>query len=147
VLFRGCEPERVEVMPPDSADPFAMIDRVLRHAAGRPTTFQTLFVSAGAAVGDELAEVDLAMFRIVRRRLALDGIDLLDWMHTDGELIRSMSYAADASRAWTADDEAVRGEALHLLAQHALAWSWGCGGPLDGLRSLRPDPDEFDDVA
>ncbi len=150
VLFRGCEPDRVEVMPPDSADPFLMIDRVLRHAEPRPTAFQTLFVSAGPSVGDELAEVDLAKFRMARRRLAHDGIDLLDWMHTDGELVRSMAYAADPARAWTSDDDETRTEALHLLAQHALAWSWGCGGPLEGLRSLRPDdldPDEFDDAA
>ncbi len=155
VFFRGCQPSRVEVIPAAEADVFSMIDRVVRHADREPTAFQTVFLRAGRDVGAELVERDLGLFRLARRHLAADGIDLLDWIHTDGELLRSMSYASDPSRAWTSDDEAIRRRALELLARHALAWSWGCGGPLDGLRSLERDPvdpgdfdpDEFDDVA
>lgn len=150
VLFRGCQPSRVEVIPAAEADVFSMIDRVVRHADREPAAFQTVFLRAGRDVGTELLEHDLALFRLARRRLAAEGLDLLDWIHTDGELLRSMSYASDPGRAWTSDDEQIRREALHLLARHALAWSWECGGPLDGLRRLGPDPvgpDEFDDVA
>lgn len=143
VLFRGCRPERIEILPPD-ADVFSMIDRAVAHASSQPLAFQTLFLRSGLDVGETLAEGDLALFRLARRRLATHGIDLLDWVHSDGELVRSMSYAADPARAWLSDDEAVRGEALHLLARHALAWSWGCGGPLEGLRPIVPSTDELD---
>ncbi len=147
VLFRGCRPVRVEVMPPGETDVFSMIDRAVLHADREPSAFQTLFLQAGPGVGDDLVERDLGLFRLARRKLAAEGLDLLDWLHTDGELVRSMAYATDPSRAWTSDDDQIRRETMHLLAQHALAWSWGCGGPLEGLRPLRPDPDDLDDAA
>ena len=47
-------------------------------------------------------ESDLADYRFARWTVQRLGADLLDWIETDGELVRSYSYLVNPTTAWAA---------------------------------------------
>lgn len=61
---------------------------------------------------DVVREADLQLFRRSRWALAEVGIDLLDWIETDGDLFRSYAYVTCPALAWPDDPPDQRLEEL-----------------------------------
>jgi hypothetical protein len=63
----------------------------------------SLLISVRPVSPDIVCEADIGRYRRARWSLAGAGCRLLDWVETDGDLIRSYAYLTDPARAW-ADD-------------------------------------------
>jgi hypothetical protein len=50
-----------------------------------------------------LPPVDIGLFRWATATFGSSGWRLHDWIHTDGDLVRSAAYAVDPRRAWPDD--------------------------------------------
>ncbi len=74
---------------------------------GRPIA-QTLVVSVRPFEADVVREQDLRLYRSARWTLAAAGIELIDWIETDGDLFRSYAYVTCPARAWERDPPADR---------------------------------------
>ncbi len=58
------------------------------------------------SVDRSIYEHDLSTFRLARTRVSALGAMLLDWIETDGELVRSYAHLVNPSTAWSIEAEA-----------------------------------------
>jgi hypothetical protein len=63
---------------------------------------RALLLSAGVAPVVVVEEADLQLWRDFVDDFAAVGIELLDWLASDGDNIRSFAITTDAARAWAA---------------------------------------------
>jgi hypothetical protein len=92
----------------------------IEHAAGWALGFNSA-VSAPSVllmsvIDHDPIDVDaleLWDFDRMRRMLGHFGVELRDWLLSDGWTIRSMAYTVDPQTAWLSDALAVRTEQLH----------------------------------
>ena len=71
------------------------------HWAGRPRS--TLVVSIRPYEPEAIREHDLHLYRRARWALGRAGCDLIDWIETDGDLVRSYAYLTCPAEAWPGD--------------------------------------------
>lgn len=64
-------------------------------------TALVLLISIRSVDGWSIYEQDLDDFRFVRATIAGYGALLLDWIETDGELVRSYAYLVNPNTAWS----------------------------------------------
>ncbi len=73
-------------------------------SAGAPSAgANVLLVTVRPHDQDVISEYDLALFRRARWSLAEAGLDLSDWIETDGDLFRSYAYVTCPAQAWPED--------------------------------------------
>jgi hypothetical protein len=48
----------------------------------------------------ELREDDVRLYQLIRDELAGVDLDVLDWIQTDGDQIRSLTFSCDTTTAW-----------------------------------------------
>ncbi len=59
-----------------------------------------LLVSVCPTATPTIRESDLDLFRSLRWRLSIAGVDLVDWIETDGDHVRSFAYLTCPAAAW-----------------------------------------------
>lgn len=59
-----------------------------------------LLVSVCPSATPTIHELDLELFRSLRWRLSVLGVDLLDWIETDGDHVRSFAHLTCPATAW-----------------------------------------------
>lgn len=62
-----------------------------------------LLISIRSVDGWSIYERDLSDFRFARATIAGYGGSLLDWIETDGELVRSYAYLVNPNTAWSVE--------------------------------------------
>lgn len=75
----------------------------LSQAAGLRQPVNVLLLTVRSVEPDVVREHDLAQYRRAERTLTGTTAGLLDWIETDGELIRSFAYLIHPDTAWIAD--------------------------------------------
>lgn len=66
----------------------------------RPS-LRALFISVRSVNGLIVAEHDLAEFRFAVHTAAQMGVSVIDWLETDGELVRSYAYLTNPNTVWS----------------------------------------------
>lgn len=72
----------------------------------RPRPRRVLLISIRSIDGIIVAERDLAEFRFAQQAVDRLGARLIDWIETDGELVRSYAYLANPHTTWSAQARA-----------------------------------------
>lgn len=62
-----------------------------------------LLISVRSVDGWSIYEQDLSDFRFARSTISGYGGTLLDWIETDGELVRSYAYLVNPNTAWSVE--------------------------------------------
>jgi len=62
-----------------------------------------LLISVRSVDGWSIYERDLSNFRFARTTVSGYGGSLLDWIETDGELVRSYAYLVNPNTAWSVE--------------------------------------------
>ena len=75
----------------------------LSTAAGIGRPIDVLLLTARSIEPGVVREQDLAHYRRAERTLTGANLGLLDWIETDGELVRSFAYLIHPDTAWIAD--------------------------------------------
>ncbi len=103
VLDRNKRPSDIVVADGDAGALEAVISwaSALTPGPGRP--WLVLAVSARPMRPEVVAEADLRRYRQARWTLGLAGRDLIDWIETDGDLVRSYAYLTCPATAWAGD--------------------------------------------
>lgn len=72
----------------------------------RVDSAQVLLISVRSVDGWSIYERDLSNFRLARTTIAECGGLLIDWIETDGELVRSYAHVVNPNTAWSLEAEA-----------------------------------------
>lgn len=75
----------------------------LSTAAGLGRPVDVLLLTARSIEPSVVREQDLAHYRRAERTLTGANLGLLDWIETDGELVRSFAYLVHPDTAWITD--------------------------------------------
>jgi hypothetical protein len=85
----------------------AGIEPVVAWAAGidgwRPPPLVALVISVRSVDPDVVREADIRRYRQARWSRGSAGCHLVDWIETDGDLVRSYAYLTCPAEAWSAD--------------------------------------------
>lgn len=71
----------------------------LAHA--EPRVSRAVVLSGAADLAPELREDDVRLFQAAREHLEAVDLEVLDWLQTDGEQIRSLAFSCDVDPPWT----------------------------------------------
>lgn len=81
------------------------LSEVLSWLSGRVERYVdsalVLLISIRSVDGCSIYEQDLSNFRLARTTISGYGGSLLDWIETDGELVRSYAYLVNPNTAWS----------------------------------------------
>lgn len=67
----------------------------------RTTPALVMLISVRSVDGWSIYERDLSNFRLARKKISDLGATLIDWIETDGELVRSYAYIVNPNTAWS----------------------------------------------
>jgi hypothetical protein len=70
-----------------------------------PDAERIVLLSGGDESVRHAKEVDIRFFQDVRDELDAHGFELVDWIQTDGAMIRSLTFTCDAAPRWEEDVE------------------------------------------
>jgi hypothetical protein len=87
------------VTPPRAIDDLIVAGAGL--AASHARARRALLLSGGQSPVDEIVEAELERWRGYRRRFSDVGVELVDWLASDGENIRSYSITDVGDVAWS----------------------------------------------
>lgn len=69
-------------------------------AEGDERAAHAIVLSADGDPVVELREDDIRLFQLMRDELGRADLDVLDWIQTDGDQVRSLSFSCDVETAW-----------------------------------------------
>jgi len=78
-------------------DVFSALDYAAEFAASSPGCYAFVLTSSTDHDQQQVREVDIELFRRVRSIFASAGIEVIDWVITDGETLRSMACTCGVS--------------------------------------------------
>jgi len=79
------------------------VEWALNVAEGWHAAHRVVLLSGGGAPLRDAREDDIRMYQTLREALDVDGIELVDWIQTDGDDIRSLTFTCDITPNW--DDQ------------------------------------------
>ena len=73
------------------------------RASGHPPLSRVVLYSVRSVDGLIIAEIDLAEYRFAAVTIGRMGANLVDWIETDGEMVRSYAYLTTPQTQWAMD--------------------------------------------
>jgi hypothetical protein len=80
------------------------LEWALGVADGWHSAHRVVLLSGGGGSIRDVREDDIRMYQNLREALDAHGVELLDWIQTDGDQIRSLTFTCDITPNW--DDQA-----------------------------------------
>lgn len=79
---------------------FCAIERAIRTADDWQSADRIVLFSGDRRTSEPAREDDIRIFQQLRREVEQYDLELFDWIQTDGDLIRSLTFTCDAEPAW-----------------------------------------------
>lgn len=80
-----------------------MLSWISSRSSAYPPGSGVVLISVRSVDGPIIWEQDIADYRFARQALQRVGVSVVDWIETDGELVRSYAYIVNPNTSWSID--------------------------------------------